>query len=233
MHLEVSPTFSFHMSCHITIYHNKILHTSQAYIKTRNTKEGESDFFQWIHFSCCVEPSNWIFKTSQSNPGYQLSTKEKGVKNVVTTPFADNFNILTRDKIKQQNLISDIKINLESMGLSLKPQTCWSLSKVKGKVENIKFVLSRDKSREITLIDSVINKLMKFLGSVVGAVNSPSAMFVEILSKIFFLNMKTLTEAPWEVSSSWTSIQDMHYLQCDTSCQCTKCTKVTWINWTQ
>ena len=159
------------------------------------TKEWESEFFKFLRgvfqgdpfsgiiFLVVFNPLVEYLKKHKETHGYQISTKETGVKSVVTTPFADDFNILTRSKSMQQNLISDIEEKLESMGLVVKPEKCRSLSIVKGKVENIKFVLRCDKTGENTEIDSVIDKPMKFLGSVVGAVNTPSAMFVEILSK--------------------------------------------------
>ena len=40
--------------------------------------------------------------------GYQLSTQNKGVKSVVTTPFADDFNVITHDKNMHQKLVTDI-----------------------------------------------------------------------------------------------------------------------------
>ena len=42
-------------------------------------------------------------------------------KLIVTTPFANDFNIRTRSKSMQQNLISDIEEKLEFMSLVVKP----------------------------------------------------------------------------------------------------------------
>ena len=97
---------------------------------------------------------------------------------MVTTPFADDFNLLTREKGIHQILLSDIEEKIKSMGFILKPTKCRYLSIEKGKVENIKFKLMNYET------DSVIDRLIKFIGSVVGAVNTPSAMFVEIMSKL-------------------------------------------------
>ena len=62
-------------------------------------------------------------------------------KLIVTTPFADDFNIRTRSKSMQQNLISHIEEKLEFMGLVVKPEKCQSLSIIKGKVRKEKFIL--------------------------------------------------------------------------------------------
>ena len=160
------------------------------------TKEWESEFFKFLRgvfqgdpfsgiiFLVVFNPVVEYLKKHKETHGYQISTKETGVKSVVTTPFAEDFNILTRSKTMQQNLISDIEEKLESMGLVVKPEKCRSLSIIKGNVSNEKFILRCEKTGKNTEIDSVIDKPMKFLGSVVGAVNTPSAMLVEILSKL-------------------------------------------------
>ena len=78
-------------------------------------------------------------KKHKESHGYEITTKCKGVKNVVTTPFADDFNIITREKSMHQKLIGDIEEKLRFMGFTLKPEKCRSLSIIKGKAENIKF----------------------------------------------------------------------------------------------
>ena len=53
--------------------------------------------------------------------------------NVITTPFADDFNILTRDKALHQQIVKDVEKNIKSMGLIIKLKKCRSLSIVSGK----------------------------------------------------------------------------------------------------
>ena len=109
------------------------------------TKEWESEFYKFLRGVFQGDPFSGIIflvvfntlveflKKHKETHGYQISTKETGVKSVVTTPFADDFNKLTRSKSMQQNLISDIEEKLESMGLVVKPEKCRSLSIIKAK----------------------------------------------------------------------------------------------------
>ena len=71
------------------------------------------------------------FKISQ---GYNLN----GTK-VITTPFADDFNIISNNVIKHQRLITDIEEKATSMGLPFKPSKCRSLSIVSGKPQDKHF----------------------------------------------------------------------------------------------
>ena len=86
------------------------------------------------------------------------------MESVVTTPFADDFNLITRNKVIHQKLVTDIAEKIKSMGLELKPQTYRSLSIVDGKTENVTFKVKNKDEKEIN-IDSVIDRPMKLLGS--------------------------------------------------------------------
>ena len=69
---------------------------------------------------------------------------------VITLPYADDFCIITTNKVQHQKLINNIEENTESMGLKLKPSKCRSFSTQKGKPtinyfksqETLKHVLS-------------------------------------------------------------------------------------------
>ena len=73
------------------------------------------------------------------------------------------FNLVTTEKSLYQILLSDIEEKIKSMWFVLKPTKCRSLSIENGKDKNINFKLMNSE------IDLVIDKRMKFLGSVVGA----------------------------------------------------------------
>ena len=64
--------------------------------------------------------------------GYKL-----GSTPIITTPFADDFNTITKNKIQHQKLISDIENKPESMGLIFQPTKCKSLSIVSGKLSEV------------------------------------------------------------------------------------------------
>ena len=112
----------------------------------------QGDPFSGIIFLIVFNPIIEYLKTQKEMHGYQLTTKTKGVKNVVTIPFADDFNLLRREKSMHQKLISDIEEKIESMGLVLKPEKCRSLSIEKGKVENIKFKLTNKLTRNSIIL---------------------------------------------------------------------------------
>ena len=159
------------------------------------TKEWQTELFQFLRgvfqgdpfsgiiFLIVFNPIVQYIKKQQETHGYPLVTKDKGAQNVITTPFADDFNLITRNKSMHQNLVSDIEDKIKSMGLVLKPKKCRSLSIESGNVKNIKFNLKGEDGSDI-LIDSVIEKPLKFLGSIITGNNTPSAMFAEIISKL-------------------------------------------------
>ena len=108
--------------------------------------------------------------------------------NVITTPFADDFNILTRDKVLHQQIVKDVEKKIQSMGLIIKPRKCRSLSIVNGKTEKIPFFL-HNKVEEPVVIASVVDEPMKFLGSEIGGVNTPQEM-----AALIYLKLRTKLE---------------------------------------
>ena len=87
-----------------------------------------------------------------------------------TTPFADDFNVIYNNIRQYQALVTDVNNKLQSMGLVMKAPKYRSLSIQSGKKTNVQFYLQ-------TNIYSVLEKPMKFLGSIVQEDNSPHAMF--------------------------------------------------------
>ena len=68
----------------------------------------------------------------ETNHGYDLNGKK-----VITTPFADDFNLITCHKKTHQRLINQISMWTKSMGLTLKPVKCRSLSISSAKASKI------------------------------------------------------------------------------------------------
>ena len=102
---------------------------------------------------------------------------------VNTTPFADDFNVISRNIKQHQTLVLDVEKKLQSMGLVLKAPKCRSLSIQSGKTTNIQFHFKTN-TNKVVPISSVIEKTMKFLGSVVQEDNSPHAMFATLSQKL-------------------------------------------------
>ena len=183
----------YHMPKTIIAYITNLYSKLEGKVSTKNWESNtfrflrgvfQGDPLSGIIFLIVFNPLIEYLKQHKESHGYQITKKEKGVKNVVTTPFADDFNIITREKTMHQKLIGDIEEKLRLMGFILKPEKCRSLSINKGKAENIEFNLSNETTGKVIKIESVLNKPMKFLGSTIGSISTPNAIFAEILSKL-------------------------------------------------
>ena len=100
--------------------------------------------YSGVIFLIIFNPLIEYIKKHKETHGYSLTTQEKGVMNVITTPFADDFNILTRDKVLHQQIVKDVEKKIQFMGLIIKPRKCRSLSIVNDKTEKIPFVLHKN-----------------------------------------------------------------------------------------
>ena len=159
------------------------------------TQSWESEIFQFKKgvfqgdpFSCVIfliifNPIIHHIKNNCDKCGYVLKTENNIKKHINTTPFADDFNIISRNKAQHQKLISDIETKIKSMGLVIKPSKCSSLSIQSGKSLNLSFFLS-DESGEKIAISSVCDKPLKFLGSQITALNKPNDMFKFLYEKL-------------------------------------------------
>ena len=133
-------------------------------------------------FLVVFNPIIEYIKSLKEKQGYQLSTKTSAMF-VNTTPFADDFNVMSRNTKEHQKLVTDVEKKLQSMGLVIKAPKCCSLSIQSGKTTNIHFYLN-ERTNIVTPISTVIEKPMKFLGSEVQKDNSPHAMFAVLSQKL-------------------------------------------------
>ena len=124
-----------------------------------------------------------FIKKQEATHGYTLRLKDKSVKNVITTPFADDFNIISRNMKLHQKIVLDVEKKLRSMGLVLKPQKCRALSIQSGTPKVVEFHLTNETGSKVP-ISSVLVKPLKFLGSIVAEDNTPSAKFALIEEKL-------------------------------------------------
>ena len=141
----------------------------------------QGDPYSGVIFLIIFNPIIEFIKQHKENQGYQLKT-EKSALCVNTTPFADDFNIISNNSIKHQQLVKDVEKKLQSMGLTLKPSKCRSLSIQGGKTKLHHFTLNNS-GKPVNIL-SVIEKPMKFLGSEITKDNTTSAMFVTMKSKL-------------------------------------------------
>ena len=133
-------------------------------------------------FLIVFNPIIEYIKTLREKQGYQLST-ETNAMFVNTTPFTDDFNVMSRNIKQHQTLVTDVEKKLQSMGLVIKAPKCRSLSIQSGKTTEIKCYLKTN-TNEVVPISSVIDKPKKFLGSEVQEDNSPHAMFPTLSQKL-------------------------------------------------
>ena len=79
----------------------------------------------------------------------------------ITLPFADDFNLITRDIRKHKKLMVRLHNLTKSMGLKLKPRKCRSLTIRAGKSEEVVFSLGEDE-----ILSILRDKYHKFLGGI-------------------------------------------------------------------
>ena len=109
---------------------------------------------------------------SKKDCGYKL-----GDSKVLSTPFADDFNLISWHLKKNQNIMLEVQKKTESMCLTFKPSKCRSLSVKSGKVvDDCKFYL----------VDGYLDKIFlkkkeddpqKFLGSTITHMNTAADHF--------------------------------------------------------
>ena len=122
----------------------------------------------------CFNPIIEDLKRFEDNDGYSLNGKS-----YISLPFADDFNLITRDVRKHKRLMARLQDLTTSMGLKLKPRKCKSLSIKAGKSVEVGF----------TLGDSMIGSILhdsfhKFLGGIFTFNYSPSAVASVVKAKI-------------------------------------------------
>ena len=95
------------------------------------------DNYSPIIFNLVFQPLIDCIKVEKDKQGYAL-----GNSRVITKPFADDFEIISNNTKKHQELQDKIQLNATTMGLTFKPKKCRTLSLVKGKLTPVSFTLS-------------------------------------------------------------------------------------------
>ena len=155
------------------------------------TKNWVSDLFEFLKdifqgdpysptiFLVIFQPLIDYIQLHRETHGYQL-----GKAKVLTTPFADDFDLITNNCKKHQKLQLDVQRKAESMGLCFKPSKCRSLSIKRGQVNGEhKFFLLTGGGEEVSL-KTKEDDPHKFLGSHITNFNSPADHFNFLKSKL-------------------------------------------------
>ena len=114
----------------------------------------------------CLNPLIEDLLRFEESDGYCLEGRS-----FISLPFADNFNLITRDVRKHRRLMARLQNLTTSMGLKLKPRKCKSLSIKAGKSVDISFALGD------SLIGSILHDAYhKFLGGIFTYSCTPSSV---------------------------------------------------------
>ena len=73
--------------------------------------------------------------------GYEVSIPDGPSMKKICIPFADDFNLITKNKIQHQKLQDDLQEKVQSMGLTLKPKKCRAMSISSGRPVQPNFTL--------------------------------------------------------------------------------------------
>ena len=136
-----------------------------------------------IIFLMCFNPILEDLKQFEESDGYDL-----GGKRFISLPFADDFNLITRDVRKHKRLMAHLHERTTSMGLKLKPRKCKSLSIKAGKSVEVGFMLG----------DSEIGSILrdayhKFLGGIYSF-SCSSSVVVSVVREKIVAQLKNIDE---------------------------------------
>ena len=184
----------YHLPDQIINYIKNIYSKLKGRIKTKDWETNTFEFLKGVFqgdpysgtiFLIVFNPLIEYIKKHKETQGYMIEDQEQNTEDedhqktsIITTPFADNFNLISRNRKQHQNLLSDVEQKAQSMGLMFKPQKCRSLSISSGKVVNVKFVLTDPSDINSKVhIETVHERPHKFLGSTITKMNYPNDFF--------------------------------------------------------
>ena len=181
----------YHLPRTIIKYIEDFYKTLKGKVKT---KEWETEIFEFLRgtfqgdpfsgtiFLITLNPLIEYIKRFKERQGYTIKETT-----VITTPFADDFNLISNNHKLHQKLITAVVEKAETMGLSFKPSKCRSLSICGGSPTNVNFVLkSSEETNQEVYITTVHDNPHKFLGATVTYTNTPKEyydQFHKILSE--------------------------------------------------
>ena len=136
------------------------------------TKRGPNYFtgdnYSPIIFNLVFQPLIDFIKLEKDKQGYAL-----GNSRVITKPFADDFEIISNNTKRHQELQDKVQLNATTMGLTFKPKKCHTLSMVRGKPALVSFSLTDPISGQKVELKTLESDPHKFLGCVMTLKNSP------------------------------------------------------------
>ena len=129
-------------------------------------------------FLVIFQPLIDFIQLHRESQGYKL-----GNCKVLTTPFADDFDLISNHSGRHQKLQLDVQQKAESMGLLFKPSKCRSLSIIGGRVDGEKSFFLQAGSDKVYL-KTMEDDPHKFLGSTITSKNTPADHFAFLKTKL-------------------------------------------------
>jgi hypothetical protein len=189
----------YHLPREISNYIQNMYSKLQGRVKTHHW---ETDVFKFLKGAFQGDPFSGTIFLIAFNPlieyiskykethGYTINETnetDKTQTNIITTPFADDFNLITKNETLHQKLTTEIEEKASTMGFLFKPSKCRSLSICLGSPKDVTFVLSNsNQSDQCVPIETVYTRPHKFLGSIITYTNTPKEYFkhfYEVLEK--------------------------------------------------
>ena len=172
----------YHMPDNIKQYINNLYSNINGSVMGPNWKSERFAFNRGVFQGDPLSPTIFI---TVFNPllEYILSEKKHGYyldkdTPVISTPFADDFNIITSNSRTHQRILKNVESYAKSMNLILEPTKCKSLTISAGYSKVIKFKLSEQ------IIESIHTSPEKFLGSHITFSGKQSDIFTYIFDSI-------------------------------------------------
>ena len=143
--------------------------------ETFNFQKGvfQGDPLSPVIFLACFNPLLEYLTSIKTKHGYNLNGDK-----VISTPYADDFNLISNNKRNHQKIISQLNSHCQSMGLSLKPVKCRSLSICSGTPTDIPFHIGN------TEIESLKVGPHTFLGSQIFFSGKSTEVFDHVRNEI-------------------------------------------------
>ena len=114
------------------------------------------------------------FLQSETGSGYDL----EGHK-FITLPYADDFCLITTNKLTHQRIMNQIDSKVMSMGMKLKPVKCRTFSIKSGSPADLNFSIGDKK------IPTIFHEEQKFLGKVLFPLGKSSDTFKLVKTELF------------------------------------------------
>ena len=198
---------------------------SKDHGECQNPSLSNEEFFKAI---LCPQSSFWLSLIRSFNI-WRLKKKHTGMIlkgcQYITLPFADDFCLITSDKHRHQIIMNEINDITKSIGLTLKPVKCKSISIHSGKSDDCTFAI-----RDVVL-KSLTDAPEKFLGSNISYKGKSKDIHELVKNKLEGMMDDIKKGVSSMMNLSWKYILNMSPHLWDTCWLFTNLSILSWKNW--